>query len=484
MGNNRLTIRHVLPALLALPLWAAAEPIRLHPDNSHYFLYRGKPTVLVTSGEHYGAVLNAAFDYRSYLRELQRHGLNHTRVFAGTYREVPGNFNITRNTLAPEPDQFVSPWPRSAEPGAADGGAKFDLGQWNSAYFARLRDFLREAARRGVVVEFTLFCPFYEDSMWSVNPMNGRNNVNGIGNVPRTEALTRKHPDLVRVQEALVRKVVVELRNFDNLIYEIANEPYFGGVTLEWQHHVARAIREEETRLGVRHLISQNIANGSRRIELPFAEVSLFNFHYSRPPDSVAMNYHLNRAIGNNETGFDGQADATYRIQGWEFLLAGGALYNNLDYSFAAAGHERGDYAYPEKTPGGGSARLREQLGALKRFLEGLPLLTMRPDKDWIRGGLPNGASTQALAARGTVYAAYLHHGRVVKDAKPRYQVDSRPRRFVLEIELPPGRWEVRWLAPQSGRWAGRERFRHNGGARRIESPTYAEDLALRLLRR
>jgi len=28
----------------------AAEPITLHPENGHYFLWRGKPTILVTSG--------------------------------------------------------------------------------------------------------------------------------------------------------------------------------------------------------------------------------------------------------------------------------------------------------------------------------------------------------------------------------------------------------------------------------------------------
>lgn len=33
---------------------AAPEPLRLHPENSHYRLWRGKPTVLITAGEHYG----------------------------------------------------------------------------------------------------------------------------------------------------------------------------------------------------------------------------------------------------------------------------------------------------------------------------------------------------------------------------------------------------------------------------------------------
>jgi len=66
----------------------AAAPLRLHPENPHYFLFRERPTVLVTSGEHYGAVINLDFDYKVYLAELQRHGLNHTRTFAGAYREV------------------------------------------------------------------------------------------------------------------------------------------------------------------------------------------------------------------------------------------------------------------------------------------------------------------------------------------------------------------------------------------------------------
>jgi hypothetical protein len=37
---------------------AATGPIALHPQNPHYFLFRSKPTILITSGEHYGALLN------------------------------------------------------------------------------------------------------------------------------------------------------------------------------------------------------------------------------------------------------------------------------------------------------------------------------------------------------------------------------------------------------------------------------------------
>ena len=122
----------LLPLTLALLIFTGhAAPLALHPGNPHYFLWEGEPAVLVTSGEHYGLLLNAAFDYRRYFAELAAHGLNHTRVFSGVYREVPGSFGITDNPLAPEADQYVCPWIRSDTAGAADGRNKFDLTQWN-----------------------------------------------------------------------------------------------------------------------------------------------------------------------------------------------------------------------------------------------------------------------------------------------------------------------------------------------------------------
>src|SRR5215467_13544600 len=101
--------------------------IRLHSENPHYFWFRGKPAVLITSTEHYGAVLNGDFDTIPYLEELHARGLNLTRTFSGTYREVPGSFRIARNTLAPSPDKYIAPWPRTATPGAIDGSNRFDL---------------------------------------------------------------------------------------------------------------------------------------------------------------------------------------------------------------------------------------------------------------------------------------------------------------------------------------------------------------------
>src|SRR3954464_13700589 len=100
-------------------LFAASQPLALHPDNPHYFLFHGEPTVLVTSGEHYGAVLNLDFDYLTYLNTLRKDGLNLTRTFTGAYVEPMGAFNIAQNSLAPKGERFICPWARSSTPGYA-----------------------------------------------------------------------------------------------------------------------------------------------------------------------------------------------------------------------------------------------------------------------------------------------------------------------------------------------------------------------------
>jgi len=202
---------NVLPVNAAQPT-KRIKPIQLHPDNPHYLLWLGKPTVLITSGEHYGAVLNRAFDYKKYLKTLESYGFNLTRTFSGAYCEPIGAFKIQNNTLAPAKDQLICPWARSKTPGYANGGNKFDLTKWNSAYFKRLRNFVNEAGKRGVVVELVLFCPFYKDDMWKLSPMNAANNINDIGKMERTEVYTLSHPRLLAVQDKMVRRIVKELR--------------------------------------------------------------------------------------------------------------------------------------------------------------------------------------------------------------------------------------------------------------------------------
>ncbi len=390
---------------------AAGKPLSLHPANPHYFLFRGKPTIIITSGEHYGAVMNLDFDYVKYLDALRRDGMNHTRTFTGAaYVEPQGAFNIERNSMAPAPGRYIAPWARSSTAGYANGGNKFDLNKWDESYFRRLKDFIAQAGRRGIIVEVNLFCPFYGDAQWKLSPFNANNNVNALGNVGPLDVYTLdKHGGLLEVQERFVRRVVAELKDFDNIFYEICNEPYATKVPMNWQERIVDVIVDAEKNFPEKHLISLNISNGSQKIEEPHTAVSIFNFHYATPPDAVALNYGLNKVIGDNETGFRGVSDDPYRMEAWDFIVAGGGLYNNLDYSFTVD-HEDGTFAYPNTQPGGGTAALRKQLRILRDFIYGFDFLKMKPDNSVIKGGVPQGITARALVEHGKAYAIYLRH--------------------------------------------------------------------------
>jgi hypothetical protein len=296
--------------------------------------------------------------------------------------------------------------------------------------------------------------------LWRVNPMNAANAVGEIEKSARLEVYTLKHPRLTAVQEAFARKVVTELADFDNLYYEICNEPYFGGVTRHWTQRIAETIEGAEAARPAKHLMAENIANGKAKVVSPIPQISIFNFHYASPPDTVAMNYGLNRVIADDETGFKGTGDFWYRREGWEFLLAGGAIYSNLDYSFTC---QRPDGTHPVTTsPGGGGAALRRQLATVKRFVESFDFVRMRPDAGSVR---VNRGTVRALVEPGKAYAVYIHG----------------PSPAELTIDLPPGSYRAEWIDTKSGNSMHTAALQHAAEAAKLVSPGFAEDIALRL---
>jgi len=441
-----------------------SQPVSLHPENPHYFLYGNKPAVFITSGEHYGALLNLDFDYTKYLDELQSEGLNMTRTFSGVYCEQPGAFNITNNTLAPASMRYITPWARSETPGYKNGGNKFDLTKWDEKYFERLKDLLQQAAMRGVVVEFTLYCPFYEDGMWVISPMHPANNVNSTPDIPRTDVYTTdKNGSLLSFQKALVKKLVTEVNSFDNILFEICNEPYFGGVTMDWQYAIADVIKETENGLPKKHLITQNIQNGWSVVKDPHPSVSVYNWHYAYPPVTVGMNYNLNKALGDNETGFRGVSDSTYRFEAWRFMMSGGALFNHLDYSFTP-GNESGDFKYDTTTPGGGSDALRKQFSYLKKFIEGFDFIKMKPDTTFFADASIRG---NAIAEVGKQYAAYFINDKDVSE---------------ITVNVASGEYNVRWLDPVSGKYGKPYTVSVKKSKLVLKVPQRGKDIAVKLI--
>ena len=461
-------------------------PIRLHPENPHYFLYRNKPLALITSAEHYGALINGQFDYRKYLKTLAADGMNYTRIFAGTYYELNGeSFGIEFNTLAPSTEHFISPWERIAEGDARDekvrdagigndkakngeastpANLKYDLNRWNPEYFDRLKDFMIIAEEHGIIVEFTFFSSIYRDMHWDFNPQNPKNHVALVDTLPadtlsRLKAHTLDNGELLSHQLKLVDKIVQEINDFDNFFFEIQNEPWadrpvpvynimnkeelkpddwtfksdFADVAaMEWQAKIADQIRQAEENLPKQHLIAQNYTNFRAPIPDVDEAISIINFHYAWP-DAIRWNYHYDKVIGFDESGFAGSEDAVYRRQAWQFMLSGGGLFNHLDYSFYV-GKEDGTGTY--KAPGGGGPALRRQLCTLSEFLHGFELEKMHPDTE------------NVVRAQGTI--PY-----VLSDGEGTFAAYLRPigtQYADLQLRVPPGEYTVKALDPVSGK--------------------------------
>jgi hypothetical protein len=85
---------------------------------------------------------------------------------------------------------------------------------------------------------------------WHGHPYHPANNRNGIDGNPSGDDTGRevhelKVPEVTRLQEAFVRKVVDTVGDLDNVLWEIGNECHAGSV--EWQYHMIRFVKEYES---------------------------------------------------------------------------------------------------------------------------------------------------------------------------------------------------------------------------------------------
>ena len=175
------------------------QPIRVHPDAPHYLEYRGRPIILITSAEHYGAVINGDFDLVTYLDALAAFEMNYTRIYPGAYFETEGFFGCDGNTLGPRAGRHVLPWARSGTGEYPLGGSLFDLDTWDPQYFERLRTFARLAADRDIIVEICFYNVMYPQ-VWDFMPMNAKNNIQGVGECDFSQVQSVANTDLLSYQ--------------------------------------------------------------------------------------------------------------------------------------------------------------------------------------------------------------------------------------------------------------------------------------------
>jgi hypothetical protein len=476
---------------LALTLVAGrltAEPIKVHPDNPHYYLFNGKPTILITSAEHYGAVVNKDFDYVTYFDSLKSYGLDYTRIYPGALFEPMGKF-VRGNTLGPKPASLIVPWARSNVPGYLVCGNKFDLDKWDPEYFKRLKDFIARAGERGIVVEICFFNSQYSDT-WPISPLYYENNVQGVGRCDYLDAQTMKHADLVARMDDYVSKITREVNEFDNVILEICDEPSLFTPHAEagpWVAHFVPVIKKTESNLPKKHLLAQQVEGPvGGPIDLsanPDVSIIVTQYLYEAGGEQMGglkaldLKYGHNKPIEENETAYypiwyEGDAVADSRVEAWEFIVGGGGSFNQLNGLFTVENPAG-------KTPE--NERILRALASLKDFMYSFNFLKMSPDKSFITTGVPSGAHLRSISQTGQQYALYLHHGQ--GGTKSAYKVVPGSYVEELVLNLPAGTYKADWVDPASGSVVRTEAITHKGGNRPFTTPTHSVDIALRIKR-
>src|SRR5262249_19852427 len=147
---------------------------------------------------------------------------------------------------------------------------------------------------------------------------------------------------------------------------------------------------------------------------------------------------------------------------------SGGAVYNNLDPSFATDDPTgSGKIQQPDGRFDGRA--LRKQLRTLRAFMESLGFIHMRPDSS--AGAIPpHPRRCYSLLKPGESMAVYIHSPR------------KEPRAGAL-LDLPKGNWHVDWLHPATGEWEPTRVINHPGGGLTVDGPSFDHDIALRIRR-
>lgn len=461
----------------------------LHPGNQRCFLYRGKPMKILTSAEHYGAVMNTDFDYELYLKEMQRTRQNQTRVFT-FYRELWG-YDVM-NTLAASkerPKATIMPWKRAAGKGKGpDGLDKFDLNRWNPAYFARLKDYVRKCAEHGVICEIVLFCNPYNQRQYSWYPCSKVSNVNGVGKdlEDHRQFMTLEAPSIVKFQERFVRKIVKELNTFDNVYYEICNEPYglpkeLQRKSIAWHAHIARTIPDVEKNLPKRHLVAANVSKSDTAISKN-PDIDIINYHY--PSAGRTWQFMRDRdnirkpvVFDENFTGIVGERSAQRyninRAEGWLTILSGCAGFSNLDWTFTAADETgSGKVALLDGRKIDGRP-LRKWLDTFRKLLGQYDIAALIPAVGVLPERVP-GYGYAATTDRKRRYIIYFVDENLFR-VKP-----CKAQSLTVTLKLPASKYNVQMFDPKSVKTTKLPALQSDGTAK-LTVPKFHEDVAVLL---
>jgi hypothetical protein len=482
-------------------------PLRIHPENPKCFEFRGRPFVFVTATEHYGAVMNRPFQFERYLKDAADKHMTLSRLFC-LFRELQSPVN-PYSTCKPESPDYVAPYPRTGPGRACDGQLKFDLDRWNPEFFERLHRFLSLASKCGIVVEVVILSNTYEPRIWELNPLHARNNVNHLPEISWTDYTTMRHDAVSQRQAALVRKIVEEANPYDNVIFEICNEPGGGFPGVDgapspdevdaWQTALAKIIRDTESALPNQHLIAGHEAfvyhPWDHKIDKTFGDsfVDIVNIHplpgityggvaYDMGPfmskklhlrslrDFCLKTYHEPKPLNLDEDNAASQYKdldgwTIHRKRAWTALLSG-AHYDYIDFSIIN---------YCEAGTPASRAAIRSWMKHISMFMDTVDIIRAKPLAGFLREQ-PSHTCESVMSVSGEDYVIYLADERELDDM----QDAETTIRGDVAFDVTPGSYRVSVFSPTTGLSSPAYTLETDGPVR-LAVPEFQQDIVVRL---
>ena len=468
---------------------AGAGRIRPYSRNPSYWEYQGKATLLFGGSDR-----DNVFQWAGDGTRLTDH-LDSLAECGGNY------FRCTMSSREYTPQGYR--WDRLPYPFAKVGG-KYDLRQWDDVYWNKLRLFLAETRKRGIIVQLEFWDRWNEsgDSRngrfgWFFSPWNPNNNVtydwsdSPLLKPGKTDfynalhyAAVKNDAVLLPLQQRFVEKVIDEVidNGNDHVLFQVDNESGIGDETLEPDPYWARFAREYARSKGIDDIFVcssrrfhrpapykatsfQDWDNPEVRVPLinpafNFSDISQNNGtsgqrHYdnllwyrskvqeygARPINHVKC-YHFDWPIGADfSQDRTSPSDAEAGAKFWRAVFAGAASIRfHRDTPTRPGGLREGFGLSPE-----GQRHLR----SMREFVAAVHLFTMEPRNDLLSDRADNEA--YCLAEPGRQYAVLFTGD---SDRCVRITMGTLERPFELRwLDLVTSRWEHKGTLTRRGEY-------------------------------
>ncbi|MHC4628263.1 MAG: hypothetical protein ACYTDV_14890 [Planctomycetota bacterium] len=265
-----------LTTIVILSVWMpslAPGVLAVHPDNPRWFADELGRAVYLGGHQSFVDLQDNSFnkefirnrdrilDWDKYVDFLKASNFNYLRNWV-IWSTGSGAMAPVNNAIA-----YPMPYKRVAGHGKAkDGKDKFNLDQFDEAFFVRMRKRCEDLQGAGVYVSIMLFEVYGflggeavgdpPQTLWDGNVFNKANNINGIdvdydGNGKGIEFFYTSDGRVLQLQKEYVKKVIDTVNHLDNVLYEIANELY----APQWQYDMIEFIKRYERTKPKQHLV-------------------------------------------------------------------------------------------------------------------------------------------------------------------------------------------------------------------------------------